>query len=229
MGFRQFVEYESNTYTYLIFDENTLDALLIDPVVETVDRDLEAIRDLRLNLKYILETHIHADHHTGAGEIRKRTGCQVLASEKGGQKGLDRSLKHNEILELSSQVKIKCLETPGHTNSCMSYFWESGEKVFTGDTLLIRGCGRTDFQEGSNENLYHSVRSVLFELPDTTLVYPGHDYKGRLVTSISEEKEFNPRLGIQYDFSYFENIMKNLNLSHPKKLAEVLPLNQDIK
>ncbi|MCM2354433.1 MAG: MBL fold metallo-hydrolase [Pseudobdellovibrio sp.] len=220
--FYQLFEHESSTYTYIIADTDSKEAAIIDPVISTVDRDLNLIEELGLKLKYILDTHIHADHITGAGEIRKRTGALSAVSTHAHVNCVDKSLHHGDQLYLGDKL-ITALETPGHTDSCMSFVFEN--KVFTGDALLIRGCGRTDFQQGSAEKLYNSVHSKLFTLPDDIQVYPAHDYKGQTSSTIELEKKFNPRLGQNKSKAEFINIMANLKLAEPKKIYEAVPAN----
>lgn len=220
--FYQLFEHESSTYTYLIADPLTKEAALIDSVIETVDRDLKLIEELGLELKYVLDTHIHADHITGAGEIRKRTGAQSAVSVDAKVDCVDIALKDGQELSLGNK-KIKVLATPGHTNSCVSFLFE--DKVFTGDALLIRGTGRTDFQQGSSDQLYESVHNKLFTLPAETQVYPGHDYKGQTKSSIELEKKFNPRLGLSQSKYDFIKTMSELKLANPKKIHEAVPAN----
>lgn len=220
--FYQMFEQESSTYTYLIADPITLEAALIDTVFEKVDRDLKLVNELGVKLKYILDTHIHADHITGAGELRKKTGAQNAVSAAAKVNCADILLTHGQELSLG-KLKIKALATPGHTDSCMSFLFEG--RVFTGDALLIRGSGRTDFQQGSSETLFGSVREQLFSLPDTTCVYPAHDYQGHTMSTIKLEKQYNPRLGLQKNKSDFVEIMANLKLAQPKKINEAVPAN----
>lgn len=220
--FYQLFEHESSTYTYLIADSVTQEAAIIDPVLETADRDLKLIEELGLKLKYILETHIHADHITGAAKIREKTGAKTAVSEKSQVTCADILLKDGHELLLGDK-KIKALATPGHTDSCMSFFFE--DKIFTGDALLIRGTGRTDFQQGSSERLYDSVHQKLFSLPETVQVYPAHDYKGQTSSSIGIEKKFNPRLGSGKSKNDFVKIMSELKLAQPKKIHEAVPAN----
>ncbi len=222
MIFHQLFESESSTYTYIIADEKTKEAAIIDPVLETVDRDLKLINELGLKLMYALDTHIHADHITGAGEIRKRTQAKTVVSHEADVSCVDIPLKDGQELSLGDK-KIKGITTPGHTNTCMSYLFEG--MIFTGDALLIRGCGRTDFQQGSSEKLYESVHEKLFKLPDNTIVYPCHDYRGHSSSTIGLEKKFNPRLGESKSKEEFKKIMSETRLDSPKKIHEAVPAN----
>lgn len=220
--FHQLFEIESSTYTYLIADKKSMEAALIDPVIDTIERDLKWVSELGVTLKYILDTHIHADHITGAGEIRKRTQAKTGVSEKAELGCVDMPLKDGETLFLGEK-KIQVIATPGHTNTCLTYFFE--EMLFTGDTLLIRGCGRTDFQNGSPEDLFKSVREKLFSFADETIVYPGHDYRGQTSSSIGLEKKYNPRLQETISKDEFKRIMSELKLADPKKIHEAVPAN----
>lgn len=220
--FQQMFEPESSTYTYIIADKVSKEAAIIDPVLETVDRDLKLIAELDLRLMYVLDTHIHADHITGAGEIRKRTQAKTVISARAGVDSFDIQIEDGQELLLGNK-KIKVIATPGHTDTCVSYAFEG--MIFTGDALLIRGCGRTDFQQGSPENLYDSVHEKLFQLPADTLVYPGHDYRGQMSSTIGLERKFNPRLREDKSREEFIKIMSELKLPHPKKIHEAVPAN----
>ena len=220
--FYQLFEPESSTYTYLIADPISRSAALIDSVFETIERDWELISGLGLNLEYLLETHIHADHVSGAASLRKRSGAKLCVSENAKVESADVTLRDSMILPLGG-YEIKVITTPGHTNTCCSFYFHG--KVFTGDALMIRGCGRTDFQDGSAEALFKSVREKLFTLPDDTLVYPAHDYKGQKSSTIGLEKKENPRLGFDKTLPEFVKIMNELNLDPPKKMKESVPAN----
>ena len=222
MIFRQLYDQESSTYTYLLADEETGEGVLIDPVKGNEDRDLTLAGELGVVIRYVLETHVHADHVTGAGEIRRRTGAKTVLGAASGVKCADILLGDGDTLRFGSH-EVKALSTPGHTDGCTSYL--VGDRVFTGDTLLIRGTGRTDFQQGSAERLYGSIRDKLFRLPDATFVYPGHDYKGRTVSTIGEEKKWNPRVAEEVDRDTFLGIMRALKLPDPKKIHEAVPAN----
>tara|TARA_Y100001934_G_scaffold36215_1_gene41566 strand:+ start:516 stop:1235 length:720 start_codon:yes stop_codon:yes gene_type:complete len=225
MFFRQLFDRVSCTYSYLLADGETKEALLIDPVLEEYQRDVNLIEELGLSLKYTLETHIHADHITGAGKLRERFGCKIVVSPQAQADCAD-VLAEDGTLIYFGQNHLQVIATPGHTSSCISLLSDDASRVFTGDTLLIRGCGRTDFQQGSSTTLYKSVHEKLFTLDDATLVYPGHDYKGRTVSSIAEERRFNPRLGGDRTLDEFINLMNNLNLPQPQKIGIAVTANQ---
>lgn len=221
--FRQFFDPESSTYTYLIADRQTKEAVLIDAVLEQVERDLQVLDDLGLTLRYCLETHIHADHITGAGKLRQQTGCQVIVPQNATARSADHSLADGETLLVGSVV-IEAIATPGHTDSHLAYLVNQTH-LLTGDALLIRGCGRTDFQSGDAGTLYDTVTQRLFSLSEDTLVYPAHDYKGRTVSSIGEEKRLNPRFANR-SREQFITIMSHLGLSYPKKMNQAVPANE---
>ena len=228
MIFRQLFEPLSSTYTYLLGCTETLSAVLIDPVMVTIERDLDVIRQLGLTLRYTLETHVHADHITSALAIKKQTAsqqapCQIVVPAFDGLTCADIALQDGDVLSVG-QLQIKGLHTPGHTAGHFAYLCK--DRVFTGDALLIDGCGRTDFQGGDSAALYHSVTEKLFSLPDDCLVYPGHDYQQRCVSSIAQEKQRNPRLGAGRSLAEFQSIMANLNLPHPKFMDYAVPGNQ---
>jgi glyoxylase-like metal-dependent hydrolase (beta-lactamase superfamily II) len=223
MLFRQLFDYDTWTYTYLIADPDTKEAILVDSVVEQVDRDLKLLQELGLTLRYCLETHIHADHITGTGQLRDRTGCLGIVPEHAEAICADRKIKDGEILKMGS-IEIRAIATPGHTDSHMAYL-VNGTHVLTGDALFIRGCGRTDFQSGDAGTLYDRVTQRLFTLPDETLVYPAHDYRGHTVSTIGEEKQFNPRFANRDRASFIE-MMDSLDLPDPKKIMEAVPANE---
>lgn len=220
--FHQLFEAGSSTYTYIIADSKTKEAALIDPVLETVDRDIKLIEELGLKLIYALDTHIHADHITGAGELRKRLGVKSAVSAEAQVSCVDIPLSDGQQLLLGDKI-IQVIATPGHTNTCLTFSFEG--MIFTGDALLIRGCGRTDFQQGSSEKLYKSVHEKLFKLPDETIVYPGHDYRGLTSSTIATEKKFNARLKETISLDEFKKIMSELRLANPKKIHEAVPAN----
>jgi len=223
MLFRQLFDQETWTYTYLIADIETKEAALVDPVLEQVSRDLTLIGELGLTLKYSIETHVHADHITGTGELRKLTNCLGIVPEKAQVNCADRHIIDGEILMLGN-IDIKAIATPGHTNCHFSYL-VNNTHLLTGDALFIRGCGRTDFQSGNSGNLYDSITQKFFTLSDDTLVYPGHDYHGHTLSTIGEEKQFNPRISHK-NREDFIKIMDNLNLPNPSKIMEAVPANQ---
>ena len=223
MLFRQLFDGESSTYTYLIADRTLKEALLVDPVLEQVSRDHQLLQELGLTLKFCLETHIHADHITGTGKLRELTGCLGIVPDKAHIACADRFLQDGETLQLGN-IAIQAIATPGHTDSHMAYFINR-IGVLTGDALFIRGCGRTDFQSGDAGTLYDSVTQRLFTLPDDTLVYPGHDYRGHTVSTIGEEKQWNPRF-VGRDRADFITFMNNLDLPNPQKMMEAVPANE---
>jgi glyoxylase-like metal-dependent hydrolase (beta-lactamase superfamily II) len=223
MLFRQLFDAESSTYTYLIADTNTKEAILVDPVLEQVERDLKLLKELGLTLRYCLETHIHADHITGTDKLRSATGCLGIVPQNAHAACADCYIGDGEKLTLG-ELTIKAIATPGHTDSHNAYL-VNNDRVLTGDALFIRGCGRTDFQSGDAGTLYDSVTQRLFSLPDDTLVYPGHDYRGHTVSTIGEEKRWNPRFA-ECSREGFIELMGNLNLPNPKKMMEAVPANE---
>ncbi|XP_062206443.1 persulfide dioxygenase ETHE1 homolog, mitochondrial-like [Phragmites australis] len=228
--FRQLFEEESSTYTYLLADvaDPEKPAVLIDPVDRTVDRDLNLIKELGLKLVYAMNTHVHADHVTGTGLIKtKLPGVKSVLSKISGGKA-DHFVDHGDKIYFGN-LFLEVRATPGHTAGCVTYVTgdtddqPSPRMAFTGDALLIRACGRTDFQGGSSDQLYQSVHSQIFTLPKDTLLYPGHDYKGFTVSTVEEEVAYNPRL--TKDKETFKSIMENLNLSYPKMMDAAIPAN----
>jgi sulfur dioxygenase len=225
MILRQLFDRDSSTYTYLVGDRATGKAALIDPVLEQLERDLRLVDELGLRLELVLETHVHADHVTGAGRLRERTGARSVASGRGAPCA-DLHLGHGEVIRVG-ELAITVLETPGHTDDGLSYLL--GEHVFTGDTLLVRGCGRTDFQNGDPGTLYDSITRVLFALSDDTIVWPGHDYRGHTASTIGEEKRHNPRLvgpGGLRSRDELIAIMNGLDLPPPRHLDVAVPANR---
>jgi sulfur dioxygenase len=224
ISMRQLFDDESSTYTYLLWDEETKDAVLIDPVDTQVERDLKVASDEGLNIIYGINTHAHADHITGTGILKTKVeGLKSVISEASKAKADMTVVSGDKIKFGGNHLEVRA--TPGHTEGCVSFVTSDGKMVFTGDTLLIQGCGRTDFQGGSASTLYDSVHSQLFTLSDDCVVYPAHDYKGRFSSTIGDEKTNNPRLGGEKTKEEFEEIMKNLNLSYPKKIDVAVPAN----
>lgn len=219
--FRQLFDKETSTYTYLVADAKTKDAIIIDTVKEHLERDLTIIKELGLKLNYILDTHVHADHVTDSYDLRKATGAKIVAGAGTNLKCADILLNDNETLTFGN-ITVKALATPGHTDGCTSYQIE--DMVFTGDTLLIRSCGRVDFQQGSAENMYNSLQK-LFKLEDATLVYPAHDYQGRTCSTIGEEKQFNQYLGNNKSKEQFIKELNELQLPMPKHIKVSVPSN----
>jgi glyoxylase-like metal-dependent hydrolase (beta-lactamase superfamily II) len=226
MIFRQLFEPQSSAYTYLIACEDSREAALIDPVLETVERDLHLLEELGLTLRYTIETHIHADHVTGASRLRERTGCRCALPEKSSAAHVDLPVREGEPIRIG-RLDLDPLYTPGHTDDHHAYHAASAGRVFTGDALLIDGCGRTDFQNGDAATLYRSVHSKIFSLPGETLVYPGHDYQQRHVSSVAQERERNPRLGGGKSLEEFVAIMGALDLPRPKKMDVAVPANRE--
>ena len=214
MIFRQLFDKKSSTYTYLIASSNGREALIIDPVEENVAEYVKLLEELNLKLVKVIDTHIHADHITGASKLKNKTNCTTIMGENSPAETVDLKLKDEEIIKVD-QLEIKALYTPGHTSD--SYSFLMNNYLFSGDTLLINGTGRTDFQNGSSEDAYHSLFDKLLKLPEETLLYPGHDYNGKKVSTIGDEKKFNPRLQVDSINQYIE-IMSNLNLSKPKMI-----------
>lgn len=224
MIFRQLFDPQSSTYTYLLADEKTREAVLIDPVFEQVRRDAALIKELELALLWTLETHVHADHVTGAWLLKRRLGSRIALARASGAEGADRYLVADDAVEFGGHHLI-VRATPGHTNGCITYVLDDRSMAFTGDCLLIRGTGRTDFQQGNAATMFHSVREQIFSLPEECLLYPAHDYRGLTVTSVAEEKRFNPRLGGAIGLGDFTGHMANLKLAHPKQIDVAVPAN----
>ena len=220
--FRQLFDPASSTYTYLLGDAGQ--AVLIDPVFEHERRDVALLRELGLALVATLDTHVHADHVTGAWLLKQRCGSQIMLSSDASASNADRALVDGDRVAFGSR-HLEVRATPGHTSGCLTFVLDDHRMAFTGDSLLIRGCGRTDFQQGSPSRLYRSVKEQIFSLPDNCLLYPAHDYRGLTVTSVGEERQFNPRLGGAVDLGDFVGYMDNLGLPHPKLMDIAVPAN----
>ena len=212
MLFRQLFDETSSTYTYLVASAKGREALIIDPVLENVDKYIVLLNELNLKLVKVIDTHIHADHITGASKLKDQTKCLTIMGDQTPAEAVEIKVKDEEIIKLD-QLKIKALYTPGHTSDSFSFLMNN--YLFSGDTLLINGTGRTDFQNGSTKDSYNSIFNRLLKLPEKTLLYPAHDYNGKKFSSIGNEKKFNPRLQVNNENEYAE-IMNNLNLSKPK-------------
>lgn len=223
MIFEQFFEPDSSTFTYLLGCEHTRQAVLIDTVECDVEKYVAALHQHGLTLVYTLETHVHADHVTAADTLRKRLGSKSVVHRDAGAMCGDLLVTDGIHVQVGS-IDIEVRYTPGHTNGCVSYY--VGDRIFTGDALLIGGCGRTDFQQGNAGQLYDSIHKQIFSLPDETLIYPGHDYNGNTVSTVGQEKRENKRLGGQKSRKEFVEIMANLKLAYPKQIDVALPANQ---
>lgn len=223
MFFKQFFEQESSTYTYMLGCEETREAVLIDPVASDIEIYAKELEKHQFTLIYTLDTHVHADHITAANLLRERFHCKSVLHRNSDVNCGDILITDGCTLKLGN-FSIEARYTPGHTNACTSYL--VGNMVFTGDALLIDGCGRTDFQQGNAGTLYDSIHNQLFNLPDQTIVYPGHDYKGRLSSTIGNERLNNSRLGQNRSREDFIKLMNNLNLPYPKQIDKALPANQ---
>ncbi|MDB4351710.1 MBL fold metallo-hydrolase [Candidatus Pelagibacter sp.] len=214
MIFKQIFDTKTSTYTYLIASAKGREAVIIDPVIENVDNYIKVLGELDLKLVKVIDTHIHADHVTGASTLKQATNCTTLMGEHTPADAVEIKVKDNELINIDS-LKIKSLYTPGHTSDSYSFLLDN--YLFSGDTLLINGTGRTDFQNGSSKDAYNSLFNNLLKLPEETLVYPGHDYNGKFSSTIGNEKKFNPRLQVKSVDEYIE-IMSNLNLSKPEMI-----------
>jgi glyoxylase-like metal-dependent hydrolase (beta-lactamase superfamily II)/rhodanese-related sulfurtransferase len=224
--FRQLFDPTSSTYTYLLGDPASGAAVLIDPVFEQVLRDSALVRELGLTLVATLDTHVHADHVTGAARLQERLGSRICLAAAAGARGVDVALRHGDRVAFGTR-HLEVRATPGHTAGCLTFVLDDASLAFTGDALLVRGCGRTDFQGGSAATLYHSVRDEILTLPPACLLYPGHDYRGLTVTSVAEELRYNSRLGGEANEHDFVEYMNNLALPHPKQMAVAVPANLD--
>jgi glyoxylase-like metal-dependent hydrolase (beta-lactamase superfamily II) len=221
----QLFDAESSTFTYILTMPGTLDAVIIDPVDQHLERDLAHLDRLELKLAFVLETHCHADHVTAAGKLRQLTGAKACAPSGCGIAPAEVQLNDGDVVRFGAGETIEVLHTPGHTAGSMCYLWRGN--VFTGDTLLINGCGRTDFQSGSAHDLYDSAMNKLFKLPDDTRVWPGHDYKGQSVSSIGWEKRNNARLANR-SRAEFVDLMDRLNLPRPRLIDVAVPANRNL-
>ncbi len=224
MIFRQLFDSTSGTYTYLLASRRRGEALIVDPVIEKVDRYLQLVRELDLKLVKAVDTHLHADHITGLGALRDRTHCITVMGENTKADVVSMRVAEGDQIEIEG-LRLDVLFTPGHTDD--SYSFLHGDRIFTGDTLLIRGTGRTDFQNGDPRAQYNSIFNKLLKLPDETLVYPAHDYKGETVSTIGEEKRFNPRLKVKSIDEYVD-LMNSLNLPNPKMMDVAVPANMHV-
>ena len=225
MIFRQFFDNISSTYTYLIASRRGAEALIIDPVLEKTDKYIALLEQLELKLVKVIDTHIHADHISGISELRDKTKCITIMGEQAPADIVTMHVKDNEKIKIEN-IELTSLYTPGHTDD--SYSFLMNDRVFTGDTLLIKGTGRTDFQNGNPYDQYNSLFERLLKLQDDTLIYPAHDYKGEMVSTIGEEKKFNPRLQVSSAQEYAK-IMNNLNLDNPKMMDIAVPINRGQK
>jgi sulfur dioxygenase len=222
--FRQLFDHQSCTYTYLLGDSASCQAVLIDPVFEQARRDAALLNELGLRLGATLETHVHADHVTGAWLLKQQFHSQIALAQASGAVGADRYLAHGDTIEFGKR-SLQVRATPGHTNGCVTYVLDDESMAFTGDCLLVRGSGRTDFQHGDPHTLYRSVHSQILTLPQDCLLYPAHDYRGLSVTSVAEEQRYNPRLGGQIAEADFAGYMQNMRLPHPKHIDVAIPAN----
>ncbi len=223
MIFKQLFDENTWTYTYLIADPESKEAVFIDPVNTHLNDYLALLKEYDLQLKYSLETHVHADHITASGLLRQKTGAQTAVSQLCGADTADIQIQDGDVFEFGAGESIKVIATPGHTPGSISFLWRN--QVFTGDSLFIGGCGRTDFQGGNSGDLYDAITQRLFTLPGETIVYPGHDYQGRWVSNIQQERLTNPRLAGKSRAEFME-IMENLNLPNPRLIDEAVPANR---
>ncbi len=227
MIFRQLFEKDSSTFTYLLACEQTGECVLIDPVIDTVERDLQVLQALGLKLTYTLETHLHADHLTGGRKLRAYTGSKIVVPAMDQLDCADLGVEEGQPFRVGT-IELQPLFTPGHTGTHHAYLLDNGmqKALFSGDALLIEACGRTDFQSGDPATLYQSITRQFFTLPDETLVYPAHDYEGRQITTIGQEKIRNPRVGENRSETEFVAIMNGLQLPYPRKIDFAVPGNQ---
>ena len=226
MLLRQLFDQDSWTYSYLLADPDSGEAILIDSVLEQVDRDAQLIAELGLTLVYAIETHVQPDHVTGSGELRKRIGAKTGVSAVSDVPCADESLRHGDTLRFG-RYELQVRSTPGHTSGCLTFVPEADGKTmaFTGDALFVRGCGRTDFQQGDAATLYQSVNREIFSLPSDTLIFPAHDYRGHTMSTVGEERAFNPRLNTAVSEDEFVEFMAGLKLGDPKRMDVAVPAN----
>jgi len=224
MIFRQLFDPQSSTYSYVLADPASREAVLIDPVFEQARRDAALIRELDLQLAWTLETHVHADHVTGGWLLKQHLGSRIAVSAASGADGADRLLEHGARLSFGAR-NLEVRATPGHTNGCITYVLDDRSMAFTGDVVLIRGCGRTDFQQGDARRLFRAAHEQVFTLPDECVLYPAHDYRGLTASSVGEERRYNPRLGGGVLEDDFVGYMQHLGLPHPKQIAVAVPAN----
>lgn len=222
--FRQLFDPVSSTYSYLLGCDDSREAVVIDPVFEQHARDAALIRELGFKVRYVLDTHVHADHVTGAWLMRSLMNADIVLSKRYGIEEVDVAVDDGDVLGFGN-CSLAVLATPGHTNGCLTYVTADRDMAFTGDCLMIRGAGRTDFQAGDVHDMWRSIRDQIFALPDQCLVYPGHDYLGRTVSTVAEEKRFNPRIGGDALEEDFVGYMENLGLGHPKLIDIAVPAN----
>jgi glyoxylase-like metal-dependent hydrolase (beta-lactamase superfamily II) len=224
MIFRQLFEKKSSTYTYLLADETTLDAILIDPVLDDIEQYVNLLVDFNLTLRYAVDTHVHADHITALGELRKRFGCKTMMGLESSAECVSENFSDQQVIRVGD-LSLQVIYTPGHTDDSYSFYVPQLNSVFTGDTLLIRGTGRTDFQNGDSTQQYHSLFEKLLVLPPATRVFPAHDYKGWNESTIAEERRCNPRLQVKSSAEYSE-LMASLDLPNPAQMDIAVPANQ---
>lgn len=219
---KQLFDYDTWTYTYLLWDESSRKSIIIDPVLEQLDRDVNLINKLNLRLMYIFETHVHADHITAASKLKKSFNAKICYGSKTGVEGADVLFDDGDKVSLG-QHEIVVMHTPGHTGGCVSYYTKGS--IFTGDTLFIEGTGRTDFQEGSSSNIYDSVKKKIFSYPDDTVVYPSHNYNGFLSSTIGHERKFNPNVGDDISKDEFLENERKKDRPYPKRFDVAVPAN----